>query len=109
MTRCSRRRARTICRGSPAAAAGSSNPRHGPRDFSEGRPDWAVHVALAVGGAPVLGAVAIPALGRLFRSDNVALPTATRERPIMLVSRTRPPAEVEEIAALLGAELRPMG
>jgi 3'(2'), 5'-bisphosphate nucleotidase len=85
------------------------DPLDGTREFSEGRPDWAVHVALAVDGAPVLGAVAIPALGRLFRSDNVALPTATRERPIMLVSRTRPPAEVEEIAALLGAELRPMG
>ena len=32
-----------------------------------------------------------------------------RKRPVMLVSRTRPPPEVEEIAALLGAELRPMG
>jgi 3'(2'), 5'-bisphosphate nucleotidase len=86
------------------------DPLDGTREYSEGRPDWAVHVALAVDGVPRLGAVAVPALGRLFRSDAVETPPATgRERPIMLVSRTRPPVEVAEIAALLGAELRPMG
>lgn len=85
------------------------DPLDGTREYAEGRPDWAVHVALAVDGVPVLGAVAVPALGRLFRSDDVRVPAAARERPVMLVSRTRPPAEVGEIAALLGAELRPMG
>jgi 3'(2'), 5'-bisphosphate nucleotidase len=85
------------------------DPLDGTREYSEGRPDWAVHVALAVDCAPKLGAVAVPALGRLFRSDAVAATGTTQERPIMLVSRTRPPGEVEEIAALLGAELRPMG
>ncbi len=85
------------------------DPLDGTREYAEGRPDWAVHVALAVDGAPVLGAVAVPALGRLFRSYSVAAPSAARDRPVMLVSRTRPPAEVAEIAAWLGAELRPMG
>ncbi len=85
------------------------DPLDGTREYSERRPDWAVHVALAVDGVPRLGAVAVPALGRLFRSDRVASPPARRKRPIMLVSRTRPPAEVEEIAALLGAELIAMG
>jgi len=85
------------------------DPLDGTREYAEGRPDWAVHVALAVDGMPALGAVAVPALGRLFRSDDVAAPVAVRDRPVMLVSRTRPPAEVEDIAALLGAELRPMG
>ena len=85
------------------------DPLDGTREYAEGRPDWAVHVALAVDGVPALGAVAVPALGRLFRSDAVAAPSAARERPVMLVSRTRPPDEVTEIAALLGAELRPMG
>ena len=85
------------------------DPLDGTREYAEGRPDWAVHVALAVDGVPALGAVAVPALGRLFRSDAVAAPAATRDRPVMLVSRTRPPGEVSEIAALLGAELRPMG
>lgn len=85
------------------------DPLDGTREYGEGRPDWAVHVALAVDGVPKLGAVAVPALDRLFRSDAVAIPAAVRERPVMLVSRTRPPAVAEEIAALLGAELRPMG
>ena len=31
------------------------DPVDGTREFSEGRGDWAVHVALSVGGAPVLG------------------------------------------------------
>ncbi len=85
------------------------DPLDGTREYGEGRPDWAVHVGLAVDGVPKLGAVAVPALGRLFRSDAVETPPAVRERPVMLVSRTRPPAEVEALAALLGAELRPMG
>jgi 3'(2'), 5'-bisphosphate nucleotidase len=85
------------------------DPLDGTREYAERRPDWAGHVALAVDGLPALGAVAVPALGRLFRSDAVAAPAAARERPVMLVSRTRPPEEASEIAALLGAELRPMG
>ena len=86
------------------------DPLDGTREYSEGRSDWAVHVALAIGGEPRVGAVAVPALGRLFRSDGVAAPPdAGRARPVMLVSRTRPPPEVAEIAALLGAELVAMG
>jgi 3'(2'), 5'-bisphosphate nucleotidase len=86
------------------------DPLDGTREYAEGRPDWAVHVALAVDGAPRLGAVAVPARGRIFRSDRVGPPAgAGRARPIMLVSRTRPPAEAGEIAALLGAELVAMG
>jgi len=85
------------------------DPLDGTREYSEGRADWAVHVALAVDGVPTLGAVALPATGRLFRSDRVAAPAFDRARPRMLVSRTRPPAEAEEIAILLGADLVAMG
>jgi 3'(2'), 5'-bisphosphate nucleotidase len=85
------------------------DPLDGTREYAEGRDDWAVHVALAVDGAPRVGAVSLPARGQLFRSDRVERPTFEEGAPRMLVSRTRPPAEVEEIAALLGAELVPMG
>jgi 3'(2'), 5'-bisphosphate nucleotidase len=87
------------------------DPLDGTREYGEGRPDWAVHVALAIEGAPRIGAVAIPAMGRLFRADRPATGArpADRTRPVMLVSRTRPPPEVEDIALMLGAELRPMG
>jgi 3'(2'), 5'-bisphosphate nucleotidase len=85
------------------------DPLDGTREYSEGREDWAVHVALAIDGAPRIGAVALPARGLLFRSDRVERPAFGEGAPRMLVSRTRPPAEVAEIAALLGAELVPMG
>ena len=86
------------------------DPLDGTREYGEGRSDWAVHVALAVGGVPRIGAVALPARGLLFRSDQVeAPPGGGGTRPKMLVSRTRPPAEAQEIAALLGAELAPLG
>lgn len=86
------------------------DPLDGTREYSEGRPDWAVHVALAVDGAPKLGAVAVPARRQVFRSDRVETPAdAKRARPVMLVSRTRPPAEAQEIAFMLGAELVQLG
>lgn len=85
------------------------DPLDGTREYSEGRADWAVHVALAVAGAPTLGAVAIPVQGKVFRSDRMTTPAFAGGRPRLLVSRTRPPAEVDEIAELLGAELVPMG
>jgi 3'(2'), 5'-bisphosphate nucleotidase len=86
------------------------DPLDGTREYGEGRADWAVHVALAVDGSARIGAVALPATGRLFRSDRIAPPPITdRPQPRMLVSRTRAPAEAEEIAFLLGAKLVAMG
>jgi 3'(2'), 5'-bisphosphate nucleotidase len=85
------------------------DPLDGTREYAEGRDDWAVHVALAVDGAPALGAVALPAQCGLFRSDRVERPRFGGGRPKMLVSRTRAPANAEEIAMLLGAELVAMG
>ncbi len=39
------------------------DPLDGTREYRElGRSDWAVHVALAIGGEAVVGAVALPAL-----------------------------------------------
>jgi 3'(2'), 5'-bisphosphate nucleotidase len=85
------------------------DPLDGTREYSEGRDDWAVHVALAIGGEPRIGAVAVPARGQVYRSDNGPGAEPPQRRPRMVVSRTRPPKEVEEIAALLDAELVPMG
>jgi 3'(2'), 5'-bisphosphate nucleotidase len=41
------------------------DPLDGTKEYSERRDDWAVHVALAVDGRPVLGAVALPAQDRV--------------------------------------------
>ena len=87
------------------------DPLDGTREFSEPpRDDWAVHVALWADGDLVAGAVAQPGLGTTFSTaDPPALAPRTSTAPRIAVSRTRPPAFVEALAAQIGAELVPMG
>jgi 3'(2'), 5'-bisphosphate nucleotidase len=87
------------------------DPLDGTREFSEPpRDDWAVHVALWEDGELVAGAVAQPALGETFHTGRPSVvPPRTSERPRIAVSRSRPPAFVEALAAELDAELVPMG
>lgn len=85
------------------------DPVDGTREYGEERADWAVHVALAIEGKPVIGAVALPGAGELLCTGQPrALPPAGT--PLrMVVSRTRPAAEAVAVAEKLGAELVPMG
>ncbi len=87
------------------------DPLDGTREFSEPpRDDWAVHVALWQDGDLVAGAVAQPALGETFgTAEPPVVPARTSQRPRIAVSRTRPPAFVEALAAEIGADLVPMG
>jgi 3'(2'), 5'-bisphosphate nucleotidase len=87
------------------------DPVDGTREYSEGRADWAVHVALAVDGVPATGAVALPGLPGevVLRSDRPQALSPLAERPRFVVSRTRPPQEAAAVAAVLGGELVPMG
>ena len=87
------------------------DPLDGTREFSEPpRDDWAVHVALWEDGELTAGAVAQPALGETFDTGNPpVVPPRTSARPRIAVSRTRPPAFVEALAAEIDAELVPMG
>lgn len=87
------------------------DPVDGTREYSEGRADWAVHVALAVDGVPVHGAVALPGLaGEVVLRSDLAIPSpGVAGVPRFLVSRTRPAAEARAVAAALGGELVPMG
>jgi 3'(2'), 5'-bisphosphate nucleotidase len=82
------------------------DPLDGTREYSEGRGDWAVHVALAVDGVATVGAVAQPGAG-LFRSD--APPPLPDPAPRLVVSRSRPPECATRTAAALGLDLLPMG
>jgi 3'(2'), 5'-bisphosphate nucleotidase len=69
-----------------------------------------VHVALWRAGELAAGAVAQPALGETFSTAAPpVVPPRTSTRPRIAVSRTRPPAFVEALAAELDAELVPMG
>jgi len=87
------------------------DPVDGTREYGEGRPDWAVHVGLAIDGVPAIGAVALPGLdgGVVLRSDRLAPLPPAGTPPRMVVSRTRPAAEALTVAGKLGATLVPMG
>jgi 3'(2'), 5'-bisphosphate nucleotidase len=86
------------------------DPLDGTREFSEGRHDWAVHVALTEGGRATAGAVALPALRRTFGTDPAAaLPRRDGGPPRMVVSRSRPPAAAMIIAQAIGAHLVALG
>ncbi|MBL0117209.1 MAG: 3'(2'),5'-bisphosphate nucleotidase CysQ [Sphingomonadales bacterium] len=85
------------------------DPVDGTREFGEARADWAVHVALAIDGVPTIGAVALPGLGLVLRSDRPHPLPAASANPRMVVSRTRPAAEAVTLSEKIGAELIPMG
>ena len=85
------------------------DPVDGTREYGEGRTDWAVHVALAIDGKPVIGAVALPGLGLVLRTDQPQPLPIAPAIPRMVVSRTRPAKEALYVAEKIGAELIPMG
>ena len=85
------------------------DPVDGTREYGEGRTDWAVHVGLAIDGAPAAGAVALPGLGVVLRTDQPQQLPAAPPVPRMVVSRSRPAREALAVAEALGAELVPMG
>jgi 3'(2'), 5'-bisphosphate nucleotidase len=104
------------------------DPLDGTREFTEGeRTDWGVHVALwerdsAGGTGPTgvrgdsasltAGAVALPAQGITLATD---VPPVVPARPVMdgpwriVVSRSRPPALLEQLGQDLALEVIPHG
>jgi 3'(2'), 5'-bisphosphate nucleotidase len=88
------------------------DPLDGTREFRERtRTDWAVHVALAVGGVAVVGAVALPALDLVLSTGEppVLPPFPAGERPRVVVSRSRPPDVAYDVTEALGGVMVPMG
>lgn len=85
------------------------DPVDGTREYGEERADWAVHVGLAIDGVATVGAVALPGLGVVLRTDTPTLIPSAPEKLRMVVSRTRPAREATEVAERIGAELVPMG
>jgi len=86
------------------------DPLDGTREYSEGRHDWAVHVALWERGALVAGAVALPGLGTVLCTDPACVVPPSSGGPLtMAVSRSRPPAVADALVARLGLTAVPMG
>jgi len=85
------------------------DPVDGTREYGEARTDWAVHVALAINGEAAIGAVALPDLDLVLRSDQPRPPAAAVRRPRLVVSRTRPAREATLVAERIEGELVAMG
>jgi 3'(2'), 5'-bisphosphate nucleotidase len=117
-----------------AAAAGATpqvaaqfflvDPLDGTKEFIAGRDEFTVNIALIAQGAPVLGVVGAPALGRLFAGDvsrfqafeirggRDASPLALRARPrppggpVAVASRSHGSPETEAWLAAAGVAAR---
>ncbi len=89
------------------------DPLDGTREFRQGgRPDWAVHVAMVIGGAPLVGAVALPALEVVISTGAPPVltpPRAAGEAPRVVVSRSRPPDVAYDVTEAVGGVMLPMG
>jgi 3'(2'), 5'-bisphosphate nucleotidase len=98
------------------------DPLDGTSEYSSHRIDYAVHVALwdkssTMPSKLIASSVAIPELGVVWSMDDVPVSPPSENRPIrILVSRSRPPREIEVISANLteafperGVEVVPMG
>jgi 3'(2'), 5'-bisphosphate nucleotidase len=87
------------------------DPLDGTREYGEaGRSDWAVHVALWEQGELTAAAVALPALGELLVTDPALRVPPRPAGPVRIaVSRTRPPAVADAVAAALDGVLVPLG
>ena len=84
------------------------DPLDGTNEFSiAGCKDWAVHVALwqrhaGPGGAITDAAVALPAIGEVYRSDTVTADASPHSGPIRITaSAHRPPAVLYRLARRL--------
>ena len=100
------------------------DPLDGTKEYSQLRHDWAVHVALTVGGRCALGAVALPAEEEVLW--GVCVPGQERagikggghfvdplddpdRKPKVVCSRSHTPPWVEAFAQSMDAELFPCG
>ena len=85
------------------------DPLDGTREYCDGIDDWAVHIGLAVDGRPAVGAVAVPALGRVYATDDPPRPRDPCATLTIAVSRTRSPEIARCAAEAVGAAMLPMG
>ena len=99
------------------------DPLDGTREYSQMRDDWAVHVALTIGGRCAIGAVALPAKGPTLwgvclpghesagievagaRPELVRGDSSSAAPPRIAVSRSHTPAWTQRFADAIGAAL----
>jgi len=83
------------------------DPLDGTWEYGQGRSDFAVHVALWQSGELVAGAVALPARGDVLVTGDVPVvdDVAATGTVRLVVSRTRPPARIDDLVAGLAERL----
>lgn len=87
------------------------DPLDGTNEYGEqGRPDWAVHVALWERGQLTAGAVSLPALGTVFSTNPAPIMDPfEREQPVLVTSRNRIPYLALSIGQALGCSAIRLG
>ena len=86
------------------------DPLDGTREYAGGLDEWAVHIGLAIDGRPAFGAVAVPALDRVWCTTHARHATEPAPaRPRVVVSRSRCPDIALAVGRALDAELVSMG
>ena len=86
------------------------DPLDGTRDYAEGLDDWAVHIGLAIGGRPTVGAVAVPTTGRVYTTAEARCThLRSAAAPRMVVSRTRMTDMVARVSEALATTRVGMG
>jgi 3'(2'), 5'-bisphosphate nucleotidase len=86
------------------------DPLDGTREYAEpGRADWAVHVALWADGYLAAGAVSLPAQHVTYSTWQPPPLDKAPDEPVVLVSRSRPPAVLDQVLARWPARPQPMG
>lgn len=85
------------------------DPLDGTSEYCEKRKDWAVHIGLAIDGKPELGVVAIPALNKIYSSNDL-IDIRVAKTPIRIaISRSRAPRCINDLSKYLNSELIPLG
>lgn len=81
------------------------DPLDGSSGFGVGNAEWAVHVALSIGGRPDVGAVAVPGMGLIGSTHDVpVLPEVGDRRPIVVTGRTRARTDGVRVSNALDAD-----
>jgi 3'(2'), 5'-bisphosphate nucleotidase len=84
------------------------DPLDGTREFASGRNDWAVHIALTMGGQPTDCAVSLPAIGQVFATDTVPVVEGALTGR-MVASRGWSSYEADHVCRRLGLQMMPIG
>jgi 3'(2'), 5'-bisphosphate nucleotidase len=87
------------------------DPIDGTNEFAEHpRHDWAIHIALWESGEITAASVALPTLGITFDASPAAVvPPSTREKPLLVTSRSRNPYCAVMVANALGCDVARLG